>query len=116
MLPNSAEHRRRDRADDLAGVVATDSSHVAYSLGHRIVMIAEDLRKRGGPLRIFSLHACFAMNRIRSARARVRGDCCSYQGNRGIDRPLSNNWINAKPPAHLFDSRTADLLLNLVLN
>jgi hypothetical protein len=64
VLPNSAEHRRRDGADDFVRVVATDSGDVAHSLRHGIVMIAEYLGKRGGTLRTFRLHGGFAMHRV----------------------------------------------------
>jgi hypothetical protein len=116
MLPNSAEHRGRDGAYDFTRVLATDSGHVAYSLCHGIVMIAEDLGKRGWPLRIFGLRGGFTMNRRRPAAVRVRGDCRSYQRNRSVHGPLRNDRIDAKALTHLLNGRIAHLLLNLFLN
>jgi hypothetical protein len=45
VLTDSAEHGRRNCADDFAGVIPAHPSDVAHSLGDRIVMIAQNLRK-----------------------------------------------------------------------
>jgi hypothetical protein len=45
VLSDSAEHRRRYGTDDFAGVVTTHSGDVAHPLRHRVVVIAENLRK-----------------------------------------------------------------------
>jgi len=116
VLPDSLEHSGRDSADDCARIVAADPRDVTHSLRHRIVVIAKDLRKRRWPLRIFCLRGGFAMNGDRAAGIRVGRHCGSHEGNRRIHRPLRNDWINPKPLAHLLDSRSADLLLNLFLN
>jgi hypothetical protein len=116
VLPNSAEHRWCHRPHDFARVVATDSGDVAHSLRHGIVMIAEDLRKRGGSLWIFRLRCGFEMDGVGPAGVRVRRYCSSHQGDRGIYRPLRHDWIDAKPLTHLLHSRAAYLLLNLFLN
>jgi hypothetical protein len=116
VLSDSAEHCRRDSTDDFARVLATNPRNVAHALRHGIVVIAEDLRKRGRSLRIFRLHGGFEMDGVGPARVRMRSYCRGYQRNRGIHRPLRHYWIDAKSLAHLLDSRVADLLLNLFLN
>jgi hypothetical protein len=116
VLSYPSEHRGSNRVDNLAGVVATDPGNVAHSLSHSVVMIAEDLGKRRRPLWIFRLGGGFAMDRVRTARIRVRRNCRSHQRNRGIHRPLRNDWVDAEPLAHLLDGCAADLLLNLFLN
>jgi hypothetical protein len=116
VLSDSAEHRGRYGADDLVRVVAAHPGNVAHSLRHSVGMIAEDLRKRGGPLWIFRLGRGFTMDGVRAALVGVRRHCSSHQGNRGINRPLRNHWIDAKPLTHLLDSSVAHLLLNLLLD
>jgi hypothetical protein len=115
VLADSAEHRRSDSADDFARVLAADPGNVADSLRHGVVMLAEDLRKRDGLLWIFRVRGGFTMDGVRATRVRMRRHCRSYQGNCGIHRPLRNEGIDAKPLAHLLDSRAAHLLLNLFL-
>jgi hypothetical protein len=116
VLTYPSEHCGSNRVDNFAGVVATDPGNVAHSLRHSVVMIAEDLGKRRSALWIFRLGGGFAMDRVRTARIRVRRNCRSHQRNRGIHRPLRNHWVDAEPLAHLLDGRVADLLLNLFLN
>jgi hypothetical protein len=116
VLSDSAEHGRRYSADDLVRVIPAHSGNVAHSLRHSIGMITENLRKRGGSLWIFRLRRGFTMDGVRAALVRVRRHCSSHQRNRGINRPLCNDWIDAKPLTHLLDSSVAHLLLNLLLN
>ena len=116
VLSDSAEDRRRNSGDDLAGVVAAQPGDIAYSLCHCIVVIAKHLRKRGGPLWVFGLSGGFTKDRVRTARVRVRRHRGSHQRNRGVNRPLSNDWIDPQSLTHLLDGGVAYLLLNLLLN
>jgi hypothetical protein len=116
VLSNSAEHRGRYSADDFVRVVAAHPGNVAHSLRHCIGMIAENVRKRNGPLWTFRLRRGFTVDSVRAARVRVRRHCSSHQRNRGINSPLRNDWIDAKPLTHLLDSGVGHLLLDLLLN
>jgi hypothetical protein len=116
VLPNSAKHRRRNCTDDFAGVVSADSRHVADSLGHSIVVLAENCGKRGGPLRTLCLRGGFTMDCGRTAGIRVGSHRRSYQRNRCVDGPLCDDRVDAETLAYLLYGRAADLLLNLLLN
>jgi hypothetical protein len=116
VLPDSAEHGRRNGAYDLARVIATDAGNIAHSLRHGIVVLAEHSRQRSGLLWIFSLHPGCTMYDIRTACVCVRRDCGSDQRNRGLDCPLRNDGIDAQPLAHLLNGGVAHLLLDLFLN
>jgi hypothetical protein len=116
VLSDSAEHCGRNSGDDLAGVVAAQPGNIAHSLCHCIVVIAKHLRKRGAPLWVFRLGGGFTMDRVRTARVRVRRHRGSHQRDRRVNCPLSNDWIDPQSLTHLLHCGVAYLLLNLLLN
>jgi hypothetical protein len=116
VLSDSAEHRWRNGGDDLARVIPAHPGDIAHSLCHGIVVIAKHLRKSGGSLWVFRLRRGFTMDRVRTTRVRVRRHRGSHKRNRGVNRPLSNDWVDAQALTHLLDGGVAYLLLNLLLN
>jgi hypothetical protein len=78
VLADSAEHRRSDSTDDIACLFTADPGNVAHPLRYGIVMIAEDLMKRCGLLRIFRLRGGLTMDGVRAARIRMRRYCGGY--------------------------------------